>query len=113
MQVVVIKEHISEYPNAIYLNKGDIVSLGESDDEFPNWTFVSTESGAKGWTPNQYIKKAASGGYGTITHNYDSMELNTTVGEKLTVLFELNGWYRVSSAENNIGWVPVETVRRT
>nr|WP_254918507.1 MULTISPECIES: hypothetical protein [unclassified Vibrio] len=45
--------------------------------------------------------------------DYDNAELNTVIGEKLSVLFELNEWYRVSRSTGEIGWVPVRSVRRT
>ena len=48
MKAVVIKEHISKYPDPIYLKQGDIVSLGKIDDEFPNWMFISTDLGKQG-----------------------------------------------------------------
>ncbi|TVP47433.1 MAG: hypothetical protein EA345_10620 [Halomonas sp.] len=113
MDVVVVKEHISEYPNPIYLKQGDRVSLGEMDDEFPNWIFVTTESGVQGWAPIQYIDKLACGSIGIMLHDYDAVELNTVVGEKLAALFELNSWYRVCRATGEVGWVPVHTVKRT
>ena len=113
MEVVVVEEHISEYPNPIYLKQGDRVSLGEMDDEFPNWIFVTTESGVQGWAPIQYIDKLSCDPAGILRQDYDALELNTILGEKLSVLFELNSWYRVSRATGEVGWVPVHTVKRT
>ncbi|MFU7507207.1 SH3 domain-containing protein [Vibrio cholerae] len=48
MEVIVVEEHTSEYPNPIYLKQGDEVQLGEMDDEFPNWIFITTDSGVQG-----------------------------------------------------------------
>lgn len=111
MDVVVIEQHTSEYPNPIVLNQGDRVALGEMDDEFPNWIFVTTEAGVKGWAPIQYIDKSGCGSEGTLLHDYDAWELNTVVGEKLTVLFELNAWYRASRTNGETGWVPVRSLQ--
>ncbi|ASG09184.1 MULTISPECIES: SH3 domain-containing protein [Vibrio] len=113
MEVIVVEEHTSEYPNPIYLKQGDEVQLGEMDDEFPNWIFVATDSGVQGWTPAQYIEPISGTKKGILLHDYDAVELNTQFGEKLTVLFELNSWYRVSRSTGEVGWVPVKTVKRT
>jgi len=113
MEVVVVEEHISEYPNPLYLKQGDRVSLGHMDDEFPNWIFVTTESGVQGWAPIQYIEQLTCGSPGIFRHDYDALELNTVLGEKLSVLFELNSWYRVVRTTGEVGWVPVHTVKRT
>ncbi|MFP2767898.1 SH3 domain-containing protein [Oceanisphaera sp. KMM 10153] len=111
MEVVVIEEHISEYPNPIYLKQGEKVSLGEMDDEFPDWIFVTTESDMQGWAPIQYIDKLPCNSKGVFLHDYDASELNTVLGEQLLVLFELNSWYRVSRSTGEKGWIPVYTVK--
>ncbi|GIU47628.1 SH3 domain-containing protein [Shewanella algidipiscicola] len=113
MEVIVVEQHVSEYPNPIYLKQGDRVSLGHMDDEFPNWMLVTTSSGVQGWAPIQYIEPSDCGAFGHLLNDYDALELNTVLGEKLSVLFELNCWYRVSRATGEIGWVPVQTVQGT
>ncbi|CAB1262246.1 SH3 domain protein [Vibrio cholerae] len=113
MEVIVVEEHTSEYPNPIYLKQGDEVQLGEMDDEFPNWIFVTTDSGVQGWTPAQYIETISGTKKGILLHDYDAVGLNTQFGEKLAVLFELNSWYRVSRSTGEVGWVPAKTVKRT
>lgn len=111
MDVVVVEEHISEYPEPFYLKQGEIITLGEMDDEFPNWIFITSDSGEQGWAPIQYIDKLPQDSKGILRHDYDNWELNTILGEKLSVLFELNSWYRVSRTSKEIGWVPVHTVK--
>ncbi|GHW46693.1 SH3 domain protein [Vibrio cholerae] len=68
MEVIVVEEHTSEYPNPIYLKQGDEVQLGEMDDEFPNWIFITTDSGVQGWTPVQYIEPSCENGKTHITN---------------------------------------------
>ncbi|GAK84133.1 hypothetical protein JCM19238_1699 [Vibrio ponticus] len=110
MKVVVVEKHKSEYPEPFYLKQGELVTLGEMDDEFPNWIFVTTQSGEKGWAPVQYIDIQNHVALGVLNQDYDNNEFNTELGERLTVLFELNAWYRVSRVNNELGWVPVNTV---
>ncbi|MCG7500124.1 hypothetical protein MHO82_24995 [Vibrio sp. Of7-15] len=112
MDVVAIKAHVTEYPNPIFLKKGEQVVLGEMDDEYPNWIFITTEAGSQGWAPIQYVDESSSGGKtGILLHDYDAVELNTTVGEKFCVQFELNAWFRVTRENGDIGWVPADTVK--
>ncbi|MCU8291102.1 hypothetical protein OC525_21425 [Vibrio vulnificus] len=107
------KKHVSEYPNPFYLKQGDKVALGTIDDEFPNWIFITSGEGEQGWAPVQYIEKIEGSSEGILLKDYDNVELNTVIGEKLSVLFELNEWYRVSRSTGEIGWVPVRSVQRT
>ncbi|WP_041416290.1 hypothetical protein [Shewanella halifaxensis] len=113
MKVVVIEGHLSEYPNPVYLKRGDIVTLGEMDDEFHNWIFITNDAGDQAWAPIQYIDNVVGSSTGILLQDYDNLEFNTVIGEKLSVLFELNSWYRVSRSTDEIGWVPVHTVKRT
>ncbi|MBQ4879121.1 hypothetical protein J8M21_18040 [Pseudoalteromonas luteoviolacea] len=111
MKVVVVEAHVSEFPEPFFLNQGEQITLGNMDDEFPNWAFIKTQSGQQGWAPTQYIRKSSVASEGVLTQDYDNNELNTSVGENLTVLFVLNAWYRVKRGLEEIGWVPVSTVK--
>ncbi|ENO8972948.1 TPA: hypothetical protein GRI87_24045 [Vibrio parahaemolyticus] len=113
MEVVTIEKHVSEYPNPFYLKRGDKVALGKVDDEFPNWVFITSGDGVQGWAPVQYIEKIQGSTEGVLLEDYDNVELNTVIGEKLSVLFELNEWYRVSRSTGEVGWVPLCSVKRT
>ncbi|MCS0038550.1 SH3 domain-containing protein, partial [Vibrio alginolyticus] len=113
MEVVATEKHVSEYPNPFYLKQGDKVALGAIDDEFPNWIFITSSEGMQGWAPVQYIEKIEGISEGILRYDYDNVELNTVIGEKLSVQFELNEWYRVSRSTGEIGWVPVRSVQRT
>ncbi|UXI00316.1 hypothetical protein [Photobacterium sp. TY1-4] len=113
MEVVVTERHVSEYPNPLYLKRGDKVALGVMDDEFPNWVFITSDAGEQAWAPIQYIENVEGSATGIMLQDYDNLEFNTVIGEKLSVLFELNSWYRVSRSTDEIGWVPVHTVKRT
>lgn len=113
MEVVTIEKHVSNYPHPFYLKQGDKVTLGVIDDEFPHWIFITNDVGDQGWAPVQYIKRIEGSSLGVILQDYDNVELNTVIGETLCVLFELNGWYRVSRLTGEIGWLPVHSVQRT
>ncbi|MCG7551530.1 hypothetical protein [Pseudoalteromonas sp. Of7M-16] len=113
MKVVVVEAHTSDFPAPFYLKQGEQVTIGKKDEEFPNWVFITTPSGEQGWAPVQYIDRSQKGSLGTLLQDYDNCEFNTTVGERLTVLFELNAWYRVVRKNQSVGWVPAHTVKVT
>ncbi|MGI0115870.1 SH3 domain-containing protein [Zooshikella sp. RANM57] len=110
MKVQVIKTHISNYPNPIKFKCGESLLLGEIDTEYPNWIKVTTTEGNTGWAPLQYISVSSQPGSGVSTADYDANELNTHLGEKLDVIYELNKWFRVKNSQNVVGWVPAHTV---
>ncbi|MDF5208417.1 hypothetical protein P3647_24595, partial [Vibrio parahaemolyticus] len=89
------------------------VALGAIDVELHNWIFITSREGLQGWAPVQYIEKIEGISEGVLRYDYDNVELNTVIGEKLSVLFELKEWYRVSRSTGEIGWVPVRSVQRT
>ena len=111
MNVTVSKSHVSNYPNPIRFKKGDWLTLGMVDTEYPNWIWTRTRDGNEGWAPVQYIDIDSSDRRrGIARQDYTAFELNTRVGESLKVHTELNEWYWVTNEEGVQGWVPVNTV---
>ncbi len=109
-KVTVIEEHVSNYPNPIKFEQGEALQLGRQDTEFEGWIRVTTKDGNEGWAPVQYIEFEAGAAQGIAKCSYNANELNTRMSESLTVLKEVNGWYLVSNAQGEVGWVPVDSV---
>ena len=107
--ITVIKSHKSNYPNPISFEKGDLLSVGMHDDEYAGWVRVTTRDGNEGWAPEQYIELHSD--QWVAIENYSAKELNTTVGEKLLVLHELNEWVWVQNSHDRYGWVPLKTTK--
>ena len=95
MKYIVIKSHVSNYPDPIRLEEGDVVKMIESYDgpeNWENWMFCHEEKyDRKGWVPEQIIMKNTTD-VGIITKQYTAKELNVSIGERLIGLEELNGW---------------------
>lgn len=55
MKYIVIKSHVSNYPNPIRLEEGDVVKMIESyagPENWENWMFCHEEKyDRKGWVP--------------------------------------------------------------
>jgi len=112
MYVLVEQEHKSNYPDPIEFDCGDELILGEQDKKFKGWIRVQTHTNKQGWAPLQYIDVLPGNKIGVAKCKYSAQELNTIIGEKLRVLRELNGWYQTVNRNNEIGWVPISTVKK-
>ena len=110
MNVVVIEEHVSTFPNPISFAQGEKVKLGRTDTEYAGWISVTTANGNEGWAPQQYIEATADASVGITKCSYTAFEMNTVMNEQLEVITELNEWYWVRNSNGQKGWVPIRTV---
>jgi len=85
------------------------VQVGERDDEWPEFVFVTASYGA-GWVPQRHL--SAPAGPAVVRIEYDTTELPTAIGEALDVVFEdlQSGWLWCRSSSGREGWVPTKTV---
>jgi len=107
MKLIMVKEHHSPFPNPIRLKKGELVHIEEKETEFKGWVWTITKSGEQGWTPEQFLVKGRDGKTAVVKRDYDSCELSVSAGDILTVLQEINEWYRACKENSETGWVPV------
>ncbi|MBE9101043.1 SH3 domain-containing protein [Vacuolonema iberomarrocanum] len=112
VKVRVIEAYTTPYPNPVKFEVGEQVSLGQRDDEYPGWIWVTASGGKEGWAPEVLLDIDASGSRATALETYSARELNTHEEEILTVYRELNEWYWVCNADGQMGWVPIKTVTR-
>ncbi|MCD5322204.1 MULTISPECIES: SH3 domain-containing protein [Pontibacillus] len=108
---IVIKNHISNYPNPIKLTKGQSVIVGEAymgEENWDNWIYCHTEDlKLEGWVPEQIIDTC-----GKVLEDYVAKELNVHIGELLFKQKELNGWFWAQKLNSfNEGWIPNENVQ--
>lgn len=108
MNYVVIREHKSNYPNPITLEKDERVLVGkkyEGKEGWDNWRYCyKMDKSQEGWVPEQLI--ILSGKYGIIKENYTAKELTIKAGETLKGIKELNGWVWCRDKEGREGWIP-------
>jgi len=112
MNYLVKTPHTSNYPNPIHFKAGDFVQVGKTGPDFPGWIWVTTADGNQGWAPIQFIQVDEVSKNTTAIQDYFAQELNTKIGEKLVLHYELNGWGWVENKDHECGWVPMETIRR-
>lgn len=108
-RVRVIGAHQPPERPPVRIAVGDEVTVGDRDQEWPEFVFVTTGEGA-GWVPARHLSQ--SSGHAVVIDAYDTTELPTVVGEHLEVVREDNesGWLWCRSAAGQQGWVPIKTV---
>ncbi|WP_108127616.1 SH3 domain-containing protein [Saccharospirillum mangrovi] len=102
--------HRSHYPNPIRFQRGEPLTLGRRDDEYPGWVWTTTTDGNEGWAPLGLMNEAENGRSAIATEDYSARELNTETGERVTLLREMNNWAWVEREGGEQGWVPVTTL---
>jgi hypothetical protein len=93
----------------IQVRPGEPVTVGERDDEWPAFSFVTTSDGS-GWIPTRYLSAAV--GPATVLRAYDTTELPTRAGQLLDSLEhdDESGWQWCRAADGREGWVPDRTL---
>jgi SH3-like domain-containing protein len=111
--VIVIRQHKSNYPNPISFEVGDKLSVGMRDTEYLGWVSVTDQKGTVGWAPLEYIEISKSGSSGLALKSYSAKELNVEPGEQLSVKYEHCQWCWVEHKTKGTGWVPRECLGNT
>jgi hypothetical protein len=111
MKYLVKNRHNSNYPIPIRFQVGDRVLAGKTDDDFPGWIWVTSDGGNQGWAPIQYLKIDETRKEATALHPYSAQELNTRIGDVVTLHYELNGWGWVENEDKDCGWVPLGSIQ--
>jgi hypothetical protein len=111
----VVAREAHEIPDrpALQVAVGELVQLGEQDDRWPAFVFVTTPHGS-GWVPARHLSTPSDPPPRTavVKIPYDTTELPTQVGEVLEVLTEDrdSGWLWCRADNGRQGWVPVAAV---
>lgn len=111
MKLVVVEKHKSNFPNPISFKKGERLHMGKRDTEFQGWIWVTTHDGNEGWAPVQYLQMKQGTDQAVANRDYIARELDTRVGEQLTLHHELGEWGWVEKRDGSCGWVPMKTTR--
>ena len=111
MKLIVVEEHKSSYPHHISFKKGEHLVTGKKDTEFEGWIWVTTNSGNQCWAPVQYLQLKEGTDKAVARQDYSAKELDTFVGDELTLHYELNDWGWVEKSDGSCGWVPMKTTK--
>ncbi len=104
----VIKDYSSPYTDPWIITKGEILSIGEKESEWPGWIWCTNNSGKSRWVPESYLE--IIGVTGKAKRDYNSTELSVKVGEELIIEKEEAEWFWVINQQGKSGWVPIKNV---
>lgn len=105
--VEVTREYRVAYTDPIKLAVGERVELAHEDQQWSGWIWCKTQLGQTGWAPKQIFLPAEDGQYAAV-EDFDATELRVEYGQRVEVLYELNGWAWCRGPEGAAGWVPKE-----
>lgn len=111
---LVVREHVSEFPDPICFSKGDSLKIREKyvgPEDWNDWYYCVAGNQKEGWVPEQVIdwQDQASG---IALEDYTARELDVAEGDILSGQRVLNGWQwcqKENAAE--AGWVPLANLK--
>lgn len=109
---IVLKPHISEFPNPLSLEKGEALIIGEKyegSEGWDDWCFCKTAKHTGGWVPAQIIRHIDAN-KGEALQTYTAKELNVNKDEEITGGIILNGWTWCCNSSGDEGWVPLDNL---
>ena len=107
-KVQVTRKHEASFPYSMRVKAGDVVAVGEEDEEMPGWFWCTNKEGVSAWTPEKYLR--IEDGEGVILHDYDSIEHTVETGEILEPIEEANDWIWCTNIRGELGWVPADKI---
>jgi len=101
----------AQYTNPITVNKGEKVSIGREDDEYPGWRWCGACDGGEGWVPVELLSHES--GEAMILQDYSSRELTVLPDERVVLEDARHGWLLVRTANGERGWIPAQHAEKT
>ena len=107
---IVLKTHISSYPEPITFERGAELRVGEKyegPEGWENWFWCHTCGQKPGWVPSEVFEMVDEE-TGRAVESYTARELSVEKGQKVRVQKTLNGWaWCQVESTNQEGWVPL------
>ena len=104
--VRVILDHSAQYSDPLVARKGEKLTVGDHDVEWPGWIRCQHANGKSGWVPESFLNIVGS--EGTLLCDYNAIELSASAGDELAAEFEESGWLWCSNALGQSGWIPTD-----
>lgn len=98
-----IREYKVEYPDPIQVGRGETVTVGREDEEFPGWKWCKAADGREGWVPVELLSN--EGTEAIVMTEYSARELAVQPGEKVIVEEERHDWLLVRNSRGDRGWL--------
>jgi SH3-like domain-containing protein len=94
----------AQYTDPLRVVRGEEVSVGREDADFPGWRWCRAADGREGWVPIELL--SSQGPEATVSQDYTAQELSVSLGERLTVEEARREWLLVWNRFDERGWIP-------
>lgn len=105
----VIAAHRAPERPAFRLAAGDAVTLGERRNEWPQFVWATLAQGLGGWIPAALFDRES--GEAVALDDYDTRELDTAVGETVTLHYPQENWWWAENEAGQSGWIPAHALQ--
>ena len=104
---VVVSHRAPDRP-AIQVARGETVTLGDRDRDWPQFVWTTIAEGHGGWMPAAIFD--ADHGSATAMSDYDTRELDADSDEILVLHYELAQWWWAENSKGLQGWIPARAL---
>jgi hypothetical protein len=108
----ILKAYATQYHTPIVLQVGDVVVLGEEeqDEKWKGWIWAEHGTN-KGWIPMQILEIAPNAKQGLVLEFYSAQELDVNENDLVEKIKSLNGWTWCRNLRTKKeGWIPDEII---
>ena len=109
-QVRVLTKYVTQYANPLQVLRGEALTVGREDDEFPGWRWCKFADGREGWVPEEFLSSRDT--QATILCDYSAKELSVEPGELLRITDTPHDWVLVPNSQGEAGWVPASHIEK-
>jgi hypothetical protein len=107
---LVVAVYETQYPDPLTMGVGDVLKIVKrTGDEWPGWVFCESQSGRRGWVPENGVKIAGDGA--VAQQIYAAHEVTVMEGEIVRIESVESGWAWVTNMTNETGWVPLKNLK--
>jgi variant SH3 domain-containing protein len=107
---LVVVGYDKQYPDPLTMNAGDGLKVVKSkDDEWPGWVFCESQTGKRGWVPENSVKIDGDGA--VAQQSYVAREVSVMEGEIVRIENVESGWAWITNMTNETGWVPLKNLK--
>lgn len=104
------RRHIPQVGAVIRASAGDVLHFERRESVYPGWIWCTDKNLARAWVPESFV--SIEGHTCRMLRDYDSIELEIDVGDKIDVIEIVSGWAWVKDSRNRRGWVPLECLEK-
>jgi hypothetical protein len=99
-----LRDYRTQYHDPVRCARGEAVTVGKCDDEWPEFYWATDAHGRSGWVHRRYLE--ATAGTTRAARDYSARELDARQGEIVQLLEEAGGWWWCENSAGAQGWLP-------